>query len=145
MVPAKKTLHAHRILSVRLCCPSLAPYPLPHAGRRPNRLACDGNYNIARVSDIKPGMMQKFLEAVGAQKALYKKAGTPDEITVMRIMNLNPDTKVSTYSETQAITTHSRPADNSAPPPHDAAYDAFVSLFKASSTIKSEYFTCMAK
>jgi hypothetical protein len=30
-----------------------------------------------RVSDIKPGMMQKFLEAVTAQEAWYKKAGTP--------------------------------------------------------------------
>jgi hypothetical protein len=72
-------------------------------------------------------MMQKFLEAVAAQQAWYKKAGTSDQITVMRIIDRNPDTKVSTYSETQAITTHTHgPAS---PPPHDAGYDAFAALY----------------
>jgi hypothetical protein len=120
--------------------------PAPTAAQQPaTRLAGDGTYNIVRVSEIKPGMMPKFLEAVAAQQAWYKKAGTPDQIAVMRIIDRNADTKVSTYSETQAITTHTRPADAGTPPPHDAGYDAFVALYKDSSTIKSEYFTCMAK
>ena len=127
----------------------LSPFVLsstPAAAQQPTtRLACDGTYNIVRVSEIKPGMIQKFLEAVAAQQAWYKKAGTPDQITIMRIIDRNPDTKVASYSETQAITSHTRPGDSSAPPPHDAGYDAFVALYKDSSTIKYEYFTCMAK
>jgi hypothetical protein len=38
------------------------------------------------ISEIKPGMMQKFLEAVAARQAWYKNAGTCDQITVMRII-----------------------------------------------------------
>ena len=103
--------------------------------------ACDGNYNIVRLSDIKPGMFQKFLDAVAAQKAWYQKAGRTDEITVMRIIDL----KSGSYSTTQAITTHIEPAGSPIGVTHDAGYDAFVALFRASSDIKTEYFTCMAK
>ncbi|MEG9437205.1 hypothetical protein JAO29_13685 [Edaphobacter sp. HDX4] len=124
----------------------LALSPAPAAAQQPTTpLACDGTYNIVRVSEIKPGMMQKFLQAAAAQQAWYKQAGTPDQITVMRIIDRNPDTKVATYSDTQALTSHTRPGDSSQPPAHDAGYDAFVALYKESSTIKSEYFTCMAR
>jgi hypothetical protein len=111
----------------------------------PTRVACNGNYNHVRISEIKPGMMQKFLDAVAAHQAWYKNAGTPDQITVMRIIERNPDTKATSYSETQVMTFHIEPADRTQGPPHDAAYDAFVALYKESSTIKSEYVTCMAK
>ena len=110
-----------------------------------NRVACNGNYNVVRISEIKPGMMQKFLDAVAAHQAWYKKAGTPDQITVMRLIDRNSDTKVSSYSETQVMTFHVEPADRTQGPPHDAGYDAFVTLYKESSTIKSEYLTCMTK
>ncbi len=94
--------------------------------------------NIVRVSDIKPGMMDTFLKAVAAQKAWYKQAGTKDEISVMRIA----DMKTGAYSETEAITTHTS-MPNSTPAKHDAGYDAFVALFTQSSTIKTQYLTCM--
>ena len=55
------------------------------------------------------------------------------------------DEKTGAYSETQAITTHIEPAGMPKTPPHDAAYDAFVALFRDSSTIKSELLACMAK
>ena len=118
----------------------------PAAAQQPaSRVACNGNYNVVRISEIKPGMMQKFLEAVAAHQAWYKKAGTPDQITVLRIIDRNPDTKAASYSETQAMTFHIEPADRTQGPPHDAGYDAFVALYKESSTIMSEYLTCMAK
>lgn len=106
--------------------------------------SCDGSYNIVRISEIKPGMFQKFLDAVAAQQAWYKNIGTPDQISVMRIIDRNPDTKTASYSTTQAMTSHIEPA-NRTPPSHDAGYDAFVTLFKESSTIKTEYFTCIVK
>ena len=120
----------------------------PAAAQQPTtHVTCNGNYNHVRISEIKPGMMQKFLEAVAAHQAWYKNAGTPDQITVMRIIDRNPDTKATSYSETQAMTFHIEPADRTQGPPHDhdAGYDAFVALYKESSTIKSEYVTCMAK
>jgi hypothetical protein len=103
---------------------------------------CSGNLNIVRVSDVKSGMMQKFLDAVSAQQAWYKNAGTPDEISVMRVMEQNPDTKAWTLSATQAITTHVMP-DRSMSLAHDAAWDAFVAMFKDSSTIKTQYVSCI--
>jgi hypothetical protein len=87
-------------------------------------------------------MMDKFLQAVAAQKAWYKNAGTPDRIGVMRILDRDPSTKAYTLSETQAITTHVEPA-NGKMPAHDAGFDAFVAMFSASSTIKTQYLTCM--
>jgi hypothetical protein len=124
---------------------TLSPSPLT-AQQHTAPLACNGTYNTVRVSEIKPGMMPKFHEAVAAQKAWYKKTGTPDEISVMRIIERNPDTKVAAYSETQAITTHTRPGNSAAQrPAEDAGYAAFVALYKESSTIKTEYVTCVAK
>lgn len=121
----------------------LAPLPTsaPVAAQQPFKMApCKGSYNIVRVSEIKPGMMAKFLDAVAGQKAWYKKLGKPDEITLLRVI----DTTSGAYSETEAITTHISPADSGPRPPHDADYDAFVALFRASSSIKSEYVTCTA-
>ena len=118
--------------------------PTPSAAQqstaRPPLPACDGNYNIVRVSEIKPGMMDKFLQAIAAQKAWYKSKGSPDTIALERVI----DPKTGTYSTTQAITTHIQPA-SSKQPAHDAGFDAFVALFSDSSTIKSTFITCMEK
>ena len=106
---------------------------------------CTGNMNIVRVSEIKPGMMSKFMEAVAAQQKWYTSKGTPDKIDVMRVMEQAAGTKTWSFSETQAITTHLEPAirPGGKGPAHDAGYDAFVALFRDSSTIKSEYVTCV--
>lgn len=104
---------------------------------------CKGTVNVVRVSDIKPGMMDKFLQAAAAQQAWYKQAGTPDQIQVMRIMVQDPTSKAWSVSETQAITTHTTP-NGPAKAAHDAAWDTFVAMFADSSTIKSTYLACMA-
>jgi hypothetical protein len=119
---------------------SSTPSAAQQATARPPLPACDGNYNIVRLSDIKPGMFQKFLDAVAAQKAWYQSKGSPDTIGVERVI----DMKSNSYSTTQAITTHIQPP-SSKQPARDAGFDAFVALFSDSSTIKSSYFTCMAK
>jgi hypothetical protein len=110
----------------------------------PAALPCHGDINVVRISEIKPGMMAKFLAAVAAQQAWYKQAGTTDRIEVMRIMDRGPNTKAYSLSETQAITTHSI-STSAKNPAHDAGYDAFVAMFGESSTIKTTYMTCMAK
>jgi len=97
--------------------------------------------NIVRVSDIKPGMMQKFMDAVAAQAAWYKGAGAPDKIELLHLMVQDPATKAWSISQTKALTNHIVPAGRKGPA-HDAGYDAFVAMFKDSSTITSEYLTC---
>jgi hypothetical protein len=122
-------------------CPTPAAAQQAPAASSP--IPCAGNVNIVRLSDIKPGMMDKFLQAAAAQKAWYKNAGLPDRIGVMRILKQDPTTKAWTTSETQAITTHISPASGNSRPPQDAAWNAFVAMFSDSSTIKTQYMTCM--
>ena len=110
----------------------------------PAHVACDGSYNVVRISEIKPGMMQTFMDAVAAHQAWYKNAGGPDQIVAMRIIDQDPTTKAQSYSETEVLTSHVEPVKRAQPlPAHDASYDAFVKLYKESSTIKSQYETCM--
>jgi hypothetical protein len=107
---------------------------------------CDGSYNVIRVSEIKPGMMPKFLEAVAAHQAWYKNVGGTDQIVALRVIERNPDTKVQSISETQVVTSHIEPvARAQSLPPHDDAYNAFVKMYQESSTIKSQFQTCMPK
>jgi hypothetical protein len=113
----------------------------PAAAQQPSAMpACAGAYNTVRVSEIKPEMMDTFLQAVAAQKAWYKKAGTTDQISVMRVI----DRKTGTYSTTEALTTHTQ-AVGTTRAPGDAGFDAFVALFNKSSTIKMQYVTCEEK
>jgi hypothetical protein len=98
--------------------------------------ACPGKQNIVRISEIKPGMMAKFEEAVAAQAAWYKQAGSTDEIILLQVV----DTKAHALSTTEALTEHLSTGKS---PAHDAGFDAFVALFNASSTIKSTYVTCV--
>jgi hypothetical protein len=107
---------------------------------------CDGSYNVIRVSEIKPGMMPKFLDAVAAHQAWYKNAGGSDRILALRVIERNPDTKVQSISETQVVTSHIEPVTRAQSlPAHDDAYSAFVKMYQESSSIKSEFHTCMPK
>jgi hypothetical protein len=98
---------------------------------------CAGSYNIVRVSEIKPGQLQKFLDAVAAQQSWYKQKGLVDQIILDRVV----DQKTGAYSDVTAITEHVG-INNGASRPQDDAYKAFVALYQASSTIKTTYFTC---
>ena len=125
--------------------PALAPLPAAAqapAAATPGAL-CKGTVNVVRVSEIKPGMMDKFLQAAAAQQAWYKAAGTSDQIGVMRVLVQDPTTKAWSMSETEAITTHTTP-NGPTRSPHDAAWDAFVAMYADSSTIKYAYVACMA-
>lgn len=139
---------ARLLLSLAVCTASLSPAlcPTPAAAQTAVAeapLPCPGRVNVVRVSEVKPGMMDKFLQAVAAQQAWYRKANGNDEIGVMRVLEQDPGTKAWKISETQAITTHSH--GSAQPPAHDAGYDAFVAMFKESSTIKNVYLTCMVE
>jgi hypothetical protein len=125
--------------------PALCPTPaVAQQAPAAAPIPCDGKLNVVRLSDIKPGMMDQFLKAVAAQQAWYKAAGTTDKIGVLRILVQDPATKAYTASETQAITTHIMPTQRATGPrPDQAGWDAFVKMFSDSSTIKTQYMTCM--
>jgi hypothetical protein len=129
------------VLSASLT-PAFSPTPAS-AQSGPGSIPCAGTLNIIRVSEVKPGMMDKFRAAVAAQAAWYKKAGTSDQIQVMSILSRDAATKAWSTSTTEAMTTHT--IQSSRPDPaNDAGFDAFVAMFSASSTIKTTYMTCLA-
>jgi hypothetical protein len=110
----------------------------------PSPSPCNGSYNVIRVSEIKPGMMTTFMQAVAGHQAWYAAAGAPDKIVAMRVIDRDPATKAQSYSETQVVTSHVEPVTRAQPlPPEGDSYQAFVNLYKQSSTIKSEFHTCM--
>jgi len=140
---------ARLLLTVTLLSAPLTPafYATPavaQAPATPPPIPCPGNVNIVRFDDVKPGMMPRFLEAVAAQQAWYKKGGASDVIGVLRILDRDPATKTLTVSETQAMTTRVYSPDTKEPA-HDADYAAFVAMFNESSTIKIAYLTCVVK
>jgi hypothetical protein len=133
----------HMLFALATVILPLAPIVTATPAAAQQAMPCKGTINIVRISEIKPGKLDTFLQAVAAQKAWYAKAGTNDVITVMRIMDQGTD-KSYKLSETQAITTHTEDTSRGPNgPAHDAGYDAFVALFKDSSTIKTAYIACM--
>jgi hypothetical protein len=99
---------------------------------------CNGTYDIVRVSEIKSGQMQKFIEAVTAQQDWYKQKGLIDQIILDRVV----DEKTGGWSETMAITRHTGVDNSGASRPQDDSYKAFVAMFNATSTIKATYYAC---
>jgi hypothetical protein len=124
------------ILAVFQC--SLA---FPQQTGRPTLAACDGQYNTVRVSTIKPGKLQAFMDAVAAHKAWYRSHGFKENVIVAsRVI----DTKTGKYVESEVVTFHVNPPDTSTFKT-DAAWDAYVKQYRDSSDIKEQYTTCMPK
>jgi hypothetical protein len=112
-----------------------------------NLPACDGDIAIVRVSTIKPGALPAFLDAVAAHKAWYREHGFKDNVIVAsRIIQVDETTRAMKYSDSEVITYHVRaPGPDQTQPKHDAAWDAYVKKYRDSSSIKTEYVTCMPK
>jgi|SwirhisoilCB3_FD_contig_31_13934148_length_607_multi_3_in_0_out_0_2 hypothetical protein len=130
------------LLAALAAVPAGSPFhPAPVVAQQGrDSVPCPGHVNLVRISNIPPGMMDKFMQAVQAQKAWYKGHGMSDQIEVMRVLVQDPATKAWKYSDTQAITTHIQSGPGQ--PKHDAAWDAFVAKFAASSKIEKTYVTC---
>jgi hypothetical protein len=123
---------------------ALAALQIPSALAQNAPPACDGDIAIVRVSTIKPGAMQGFMEAVAAHKAWYRSHGYKDNVIVAtRIYLTDAHGDPTKYSETEVISYHVRPPEG--PVKHDAAWDAYVKQYRDTSDIKSEYMTCMPK
>jgi hypothetical protein len=106
--------------------------------------ACAGVLTMIRVSEITPaGSMDKFMEAVAAQKAWYAKNSPADMIFASKILVRDAATGVSSYSDKTVISYHFYGTNTMTPPKRDAGYDAFVKLFGETSTIKESTLTCI--
>jgi hypothetical protein len=108
-----------------------------------NSPACDGAYNVFRVSELKPGAtVDKFMEAVSAHQAWYKSHGYPDLIFAARVVVRDDKTKAESFSDTQFATYHY--SKESVPmAKHDAAWDAYVKMYNDTSSIKETVVQCV--
>jgi hypothetical protein len=107
--------------------------------------ACNGDYAIVRVSTIKPGAMEGFMKAVEAHKAWYRSRGFNDNVIVAsRVILTDPQTHAMKYSDAEVVTYHVRPPGVKQAN-RDAAWDAYVKMYRDTSDIKTEYYTCMPK
>lgn len=108
---------------------------------------CDGDIAVVRVSEIKPGQMQGFMEAVAAHKAWYRSHGFHDNVIVAsRVILRDEKSGEMHYSEAEVVTYHVRPPGPAQiGPKRDAAWDAYVKQYRETSDIKNEYMTCMPK
>jgi hypothetical protein len=133
-----------RMNSIRtaLVLAALAVLQVPSAFAQNAPPACDGDLAIVRVSEIKPGAMQGFMAAVAAHKAWYRSHGFTDNVIVVsKVILTDEHTGAMKYSDSEVVTYHVRPPQVT----KDAAWDAYVKMYRDTSDIKSEYFTCMPK
>jgi len=88
-----------------------------------------------------------FIAAVAAHKAWYRANGISDnEIVASRVILRDPKTGTQTYSEKEILTYHvNPPAAERTSHRGDAAWNAYVKMYRDNSDIKVEYLTCMPK
>jgi hypothetical protein len=104
---------------------------------------CNGVLSILRLSEITPnGSMDQFMAAVAAHQAWYASHGYSDIIFASRVMTRDPQSGAAAYSDKQILTFHYAKPGGS-PPTHDAAWDAYVKLYNATSTIKETTLSCV--
>jgi hypothetical protein len=105
--------------------------------------ACGGSYEVVRNSTIKPGKMALFLKAVHDHQTWYADHGLKDRILVGRILSHDADS--GGFSSSSAMTIHTD-LSQMAPPAHapdDAAWNAYVEEYKASSDLTNTSVVCM--
>jgi hypothetical protein len=108
---------------------------------------CNGVITIVRVSEIKPGALNGFMDAVAAHQAWYRKNGIADnQIFASRVIVKDEKTGAFKYSDTEVLTYHVNPPDSKRTPHRgDDSWNAYVKMYRDTSDIKSEYITCAPK
>lgn len=103
-------------------------------------LACSGKAVTIRTSSIKPGQLAAFRKAVADHQAWYASHRNGTRVALMRVTKRGAGGKLS-YDDTAMVTVVTY--DTSPQPAHDAAYQAFVKGYQASSTVKDERRGCL--
>ena len=112
--------------------------------------ACFGDLATVRVSQIRAGgSIQGVMKAVEAHKAWYRANGVTDnDIVSARVLVKDEKTGLpgTKYSDTEVLVIHLRPpAAARTPNKNDAAWQAFLKLYKDNSDLKHEYFACLPR
>lgn len=109
----------------------------------PPDLCKDGQISVLRTSKLKsPASRAQFDKAVKDQTAWYRSHGfAKNRILSAAIMVQDAKTKDWTNDPLEVVTLHVDAPGAAAK--HDAAYDAFVAEFRASSDITSERILCL--
>jgi hypothetical protein len=119
----------------------------PARAQRPP--SCFGDIATVRVSQIKPGgSVQGFMKAVEAHKAWYRANGVSDnDIVAARVLVRDEKTgQPVRYSDTDVMSFHLRPpAPSRTPNKNDAAWQAFLKLYRDNSDLKTEYWACIPR
>jgi hypothetical protein len=97
-----------------------------------------------RISDITPnGTAEGFMAAVAAHRAWLASHGLgKDEVITVPVVARDEKTKARSYSDKQFWSIHIHGSIDPEPK-HDAAYDAFVKMYRDNSDIKSAYDICL--
>lgn len=101
-------------------------------------LQCTGKPVTIRVSTIKPGQYAAFRKAAAAHQAWYAGHGNATKVALVRLVKRSGTGASYDDGEAMTIVTY----DSKPQPAHDAAYQAFVDAYQASSSVKSEYRGC---
>ncbi len=138
-----KVLSSLIVLAALCAIPAPAIHAQSPAQASTEPPACEGVYNILRVSEItSTGSMEKFMAAVAAHQAWYTSHGYPDVIFAAKVAQRDPQTKAWAFSDKLVMTYHY----SKGPVPHsaqDAAWDAYVKLYNETSSIKETHMNCV--
>jgi hypothetical protein len=107
-------------------------------------LVWDGRRATVRISEItSTGTAKGFMDAVAAHREWVLSHGfTKDEIITVPVIDRDEKTHTRSYSESSSGAFIST-AQTTLTPKHDAAYDAFVNMYRDNSDIKSSYAICL--
>jgi hypothetical protein len=134
------------LVTLALLCAPLTPIVVAqnaHPIEESPLPACHGVLNIVRISEIPAtGSMEKFMAAVAAHQAWYKSHGFSDVIVAARLLVRDTGTGKISYSNSEMVTYHYIKPGEPDPKP-DAAWHAFVNMYKETSTIKESYLNCV--
>ncbi|HIV76807.1 MAG TPA: hypothetical protein H9899_04715 [Candidatus Sphingomonas excrementigallinarum] len=103
---------------------------------------CPGGTTPATIrhNRIKPGQWATFAKAVAAHNAWYVSHQDPTRTTLVRVVTKGASGPAVTDTEAVTIT---RYVSAKAQPPRDAAYSAFIDLYRQSSDIADETRVCL--
>ncbi|GGE93876.1 hypothetical protein [Sphingomonas prati] len=123
-------------------------FALPAAAQTPAMLGaplpCAGHYATIRYSEIKPGMMSVFQQAVRDHNAFWAAHRVPTWVKAVQVIEWDPATGQPRYSDKAmlTITSYADPEAQSRAP-HDASYEKFVGKYQQSSTVRSTERVCL--
>lgn len=115
------------------------------AATTPPDLCKGGQISVVRISTLKsPAARAQFDKATRAQAQWYRSHGfKKNRLFFGSVMTQDPATKEWSVSQTEVFSLHTDAPGPATDKKKDAAYDAFVADYRASSDITTEKLVCL--